>query len=149
MIKTTKVLCASFVLGLLLTGTAQAEDKKADHHHKDKAEQHFKVIVNAYDTNIPELNVEGVTVKNIRAFNVLNEPETLAVHKGTKVKITIENKSPISEGFSIDAYDIKEVVKAGESKTISFVADKAGAFPIWCQLHPKNIHLPGTLNVLE
>ncbi|SDZ04424.1 nitrosocyanin [Nitrosomonas sp. Nm33] len=137
MIKTTKALCASFVLGLLLAGTAQA------------AEQNFKVIVNAYDTNIPELNVEGVTVKNIRAFNVLNEPETLSVHKGTTVKITVENKSPISEGFSIDGYGIQEVIKAGETKTISFVADKAGAFTIWCQLHPKNIHLPGTLNVVE
>ncbi|MDV6345079.1 nitrosocyanin [Nitrosomonas sp. Is37] len=137
MIKTTKALCASFVLGLLLAGTAQA------------AEQNFKVIVNAYDTNIPELNVEGVTVKNIRAFNVLNEPETLSVHKGATVKITVENKSPISEGFSIDGYGIQEVIKAGETKTISFVADKAGAFTIWCQLHPKNIHLPGTLNVLE
>lgn len=137
MIKTTKTLCAGFVLAMLLAGTAQAEEKN------------FKVVVNAYDTNIPELNVEGVTVKNIRAFNVLNEPETLAVHKGAKVKITVENKSPISEGFSIDEYGIQEVIKAGETKTISFVADKAGAFTIWCQLHPKNIHLPGTLNVIE
>ena len=135
--KITKTLFAGFALGLLLVGTAQA------------AEQKFKVIINAYDTNIPELNVEGVTVKNIRAFNVLNEPETLAVEKGTSVKITIENKSPISEGFSIDEYGIKEVVKAGETKTVAFVANKAGAFTIWCQLHPKNIHLPGTLNVIE
>ncbi len=135
--KITKTLCASFALGLLLAGTAQA------------AEQNFKVIVNAYDTTIPELNIEGVTVKNIRAFNVLNEPETLTVHKGTTVKITVENKSPISEGFSIDEYGIQEVIKAGETKTISFVADKAGAFTIWCQLHPKNIHLPGSLNVIE
>lgn len=135
--KITKTLCASFALGLLLAGTAQA------------AEQNFKVIVNAYDTTIPELNIEGVTVKNIRAFNVLNEPGTLTVHKGTTVKITVENKSPISEGFSIDEYGIQEVIKAGETKTISFVADKAGAFTIWCQLHPKNIHLPGSLNVIE
>ncbi|SDY96442.1 nitrosocyanin [Nitrosomonas sp. Nm58] len=135
--KITKTLCMSFALGLLLAGTAQA------------AEQNFKVIVNAYDTTIPELNIEGVTVKNIRAFNVLNEPETLTVHKGTTVKITVENKSPISEGFSIDEYGIQEVIKAGETKTISFVADKAGAFTIWCQLHPKNIHLPGSLNVIE
>ena len=135
--KITKTMFAGFALGLLLVGTAQA------------AEQKFKVIINAYDTNIPELNVEGVTVKNIRAFNVLNEPETLAVKKGTSVKITIENKSPISEGFSIDEYGIKEVVKAGETKTVAFVANKAGAFTIWCQLHPKNIHLPGTLNVIE
>jgi nitrosocyanin len=124
-------------LGLLLTGTVQA------------AEQKLKVVINAYDTNIPELNVEGVTVKNIRAFNVLNEPEALVVKKGTTVKITVENKSPISEGFSIDEYGIKEVLKAGETKTITVKADKSGAFTIWCQLHPKNIHLPGSLNVVE
>ncbi|MEK7302523.1 MAG: nitrosocyanin [Pseudomonadota bacterium] len=136
--KVTKIVCAGFVLGLLLaTSAVQA------------AERSFTVVINAYDTTIPELNVEGVSVKNIRAFNVLNEPETLAVHKGAKVKITVENKSPISEGFTIDGYGIQEVLKAGETKTISFVADKAGAFTIWCQLHPKNIHLPGSLNVIE
>ena len=127
----------SFALGLLVVGVAQA------------AEQNFRIVVNAYDTTIPELNVEGVTVKNIRAFNVLNEPETLTVKKGTPVKITVENKSPISEGFAIDEYRIKEVIKAGETKTVTFVADKVGAFTIWCQLHPKNIHLPGSLNVIE
>ena len=128
---------ASFAFGLLLIGSAQA------------AEQKFKVVINAYDTNIPELNIEGVTVKNIRAFNVINEPETLTVKKGTSVKITVENKSPISEGFSIDDYGIKEVLKAGETKTIAFVANKAGAFTIWCQLHPKNVHLSGSLNVVD
>ncbi len=56
-----------------------------------QVEQSFTVVINGYDTTIPELNVEGVTVKNIRAFNVLNEPETLTVHKGTSVKITVEN----------------------------------------------------------
>jgi nitrosocyanin len=136
--KLSKFISAGLVAGLLFaTGAVQAGEKN------------FKVIMNAYDTTIPELNVEGVTVKNIRAFNVLNEPETIAVHKGAKVNIVVENKSPISEGFSIDEYGIQEVIKAGETKTISFVADKAGAFTIWCQLHPKNIHLPGTLNVIE
>ena len=135
--KITKTVFAGLALGLLLVGTAQAKDQK------------FTVVINAYDTTIPELNVEGVTVKNIRAFNVLNEPETLVVEKGDSVKITINNKSPISEGFSIDEYGIKEVIKAGETKTITFKADKVGAFTIWCQLHPKNIHLPGTLNVID
>ena len=139
--KITKAMFISFALGLLLIGTAQAEDKPQ--------EQSFTVVINAYDTTIPELNIEGITVKDIRAFNVLNEPAALVVRKGTPVKITIENKSPISEGFSLDAYGIKEVIKTGETKTIDFVADKAGAFTIWCQLHPKNIHLPGSLNVVE
>ena len=137
MMKITKTMFAGVALGLLFIGTVQA------------AEQKFKVVINAYDTTIPELNIEGVTVKNIRAFNVLNEPEALVVKKGNSVKITVENKSPISEGFSIDEYGIKEVIKAGETKTVSFKADKAGAFTIWCQLHPKNIHLPGSLNVVE
>lgn len=135
--KLLKAICASIILGLAVAANVQA------------GEQSFTVVINAYDTTIPELNVEGVTVKNIRAFNVLNEPETLTVHKGTTVKLTVENKSPISEGITIDGYGIQEVIKAGESKTISFVADKAGAFTIWCQLHPKNIHLPGSLNVIE
>ena len=135
--KITKTVFAGLAFGLLLVGTAQAKDAK------------FTVVINAYDTTIPELKVEGVTVTNIRAFNVLNEPETLVVEKGDSVKITINNKSPISEGFSINEYGIKEVIKAGESKTITFKADKVGAFTIWCQLHPKNIHLPGTLNVID
>ena len=135
--KLFKAICASIVLGLAVAANVQA------------GEQSFTVVINAYDTTIPELNVEGITVKNIRAFNVLNEPETLTVHKGTTVKLTVENKSPISEGVTIDGYGIQEVIKAGETKTISFLADKAGAFTIWCQLHPKNIHLPGSLNVIE
>ena len=137
--KLTKTRLAGFAAGaLLLAGAAQADD------HSE-----LKVVINAYDTTIPELNVEGVTVKNIRAFNVLNEPEALVVEKGDKVSIVVENKSPISEGFSIDAYGIKEVLKAGETKTISFTADKKGAFNIYCQLHPQNIHLPGSLNVVD
>ena len=135
--KLFKAICASIVLGLAVAANVQA------------GEQSFTVVINAYDTTIPELNVEGVTVKNIRAFNVLNEPETLTVHKGTTVKLTVENKSPISEGVTIDGYGIQEVIKAGETKTISFLADKAGAFTIWCQLKNKNIHLPGSLNVIE
>ncbi len=135
--KLTKTMLLGAALGMLVTGVTHA------------AEQNFKVVMNAYDISIPELKVEGVTVNNIRAFNVLNEPEALVVRKGDSVKVTVENKSPISEGFTIDEYGIKETIKAGETKVISFVADKVGAFTIWCQLHPKNIHLPGSLNVIE
>ncbi|MBA2483185.1 MAG: nitrosocyanin [Nitrosomonas sp.] len=138
--KITKTIFACLILGLLV-GNVQAEQAGSK-------KQTFKVIINAYDTKIPELNVEGVTVKDIRAFNVINEPEALTVQKGTEVVIKVENKSPISEGFTIDAYNIKETIPAGKSKDIKFVADKAGAFTIWCQLHPQNIHLPGSLNVL-
>jgi nitrosocyanin len=139
MMKMTKAVLISFALGLLLMGAAQAGEND---------EREFHVVINAYDTTIPETTIEGVTIKNVRAFNVLNEPDALVVRKGAKVKVKVENKSPISEGFSIDAFNVQEVIAAGETKTIEFTADKAGAFTIWCQLHPMNVHLPGSINVL-
>lgn len=111
-------------------------------------ELRYTVEIAAYDTTIPEATIEGVTIKNVRAFNVLNSPNDLTIPKGASVVVTVVNKSPISEGFAIDAYNIKEVIKPNETKEIRFKADKPGAFPIYCQLHPWNIHLPGTLNVL-
>lgn len=110
-------------------------------------EQRFAVVVQAHDTNISETTIEGVTIKNVRAFNVLNAPDNLTVQQGTTVMVTLKNESPISEGFSIDAFGIGEVVGPGETKTVQFVANQTGAFPIWCQLHPQNIHLAGALNV--
>ncbi|CAH9017947.1 nitrosocyanin [Candidatus Nitrosacidococcus sp. I8] len=134
--KITKAILIGF-LSALFVGAAQA--KEVD----------FTVVMEADDINIPELKVEGVTIKNIREFHVLNEPAGLVVHKGDTVKITVDNKSPISEGFAIDAYGIKETIKAGEKATINLTANKTGAFTIWCHLHPKGIHLPGSLNVVE
>ena len=135
--KLTKTMLAVFAAGSLLTAGAV------------QAETNLNVVINADNQTISELTVEGVTINNIREFHVLNEPGSLVVKKGEKVNIVIENKSPISEGFSVDAYGIKEVLKAGETKTISFTADKAGAFNVYCQLHPQSIHLPGSLNVID
>ncbi len=108
----------------------------------------YDVVIEAFDTTIPEATIEGVTIKNVRAFNVINSPDDIVVPAGAQVTLRVTNKSPISEGFSIDPFNIREVLKPGETKTITFKADKIGAFTIWCQLHPQNIHLRGTLNVI-
>jgi plastocyanin len=42
---------------------------------------------------------------------------------------------------------VKEVVPGNGTKDISFKADKAGIYPIKCQLHPA--HVVGQLVVLE
>jgi plastocyanin len=42
---------------------------------------------------------------------------------------------------------VKEVVAGDKTASVSFVADKAGVFPIKCQLHPA--HVVGQLVVLE
>jgi nitrosocyanin len=75
-------------------------------------------------------------------------PSVIAVDQGDKVKLTLKNLVPGAEnqhGFTIPAYNITEVVTRGEPKTITFVADKAGVFPFFCQLHAG--HVGGSLIV--
>ncbi len=77
-------------------------------------------------------------------------PSTLVVHKGDKVKIKLINNvksEPNQHGYSIPAFNVAAVVNRGEPKEVEFVADKAGVFPISCQLHPA--HIGGQLLVLE
>ncbi|MBI4517665.1 MAG: cupredoxin domain-containing protein [Deltaproteobacteria bacterium] len=77
-------------------------------------------------------------------------PATLVVEKGDKVKLTLINNvksEPSQHGFAIAAYNIAELVARGEPKTVEFTADKAGIFPINCQLHPT--HVGGQLVVLR
>src|SRR5262245_65594099 len=77
-------------------------------------------------------------------------PGTITVKKGTKVMLKLINNvpsDPNQHGFAIPDYKIAEIVNRGEPKNVEFVADKAGIFPIICQLHPA--HVGGQLVVLE
>ena len=90
---------------------------------------------------------EGATV-NFTLVSVLIDdvkfwlPSTIVVNQGDKVKLTLKNQVPgadITHGFTIPGYNIAEVVTRGQPKTITFVADKAGIFPYYCQLHPAHV----------
>lgn len=77
-------------------------------------------------------------------------PLPIVVKKGDRVVLKLINNvpsEPSQHGFAIPAYSIAEVVTRGEPKAVEFVADKAGIFPISCQLHPA--HVGGQLVVLE
>jgi len=76
-------------------------------------------------------------------------PGTITVPKGAKVTVKLVNNvpsEPAQHGFAIPAYNVQEVVNRGEPKTVEFTADKAGVFPISCQLHPA--HVAGQLVVV-
>lgn len=77
-------------------------------------------------------------------------PTPLIVKKGERVRINLINKvpsDPNQHGFAIAAFGVQAIVTRGEPQTVEFVADRAGLFPIMCQLHPA--HLGGQLLVLE
>jgi nitrosocyanin len=76
-------------------------------------------------------------------------PSTVVAKKGQTVRLTLMNKvpsDPNQHGFAIAAFGIAEVVNRGETKTVTFTADRDGVFPINCQLHPA--HVGGQLVVL-
>src|SRR5579862_6593889 len=68
-------------------------------------------------------------------------PSTLVVHKGDSVEIQAVSKVPGDNsvhGLMIKDFNVVEVVDT-KGKTVKFTADKAGTFPITCQLHPAHI----------
>lgn len=63
-------------------------------------------------------------------------PVKLAVHKGHKVELQVTNTAKDKQhGFSIDAYNVHEVIDQGKTTTVKFKADKSGTFVVYCQLH--------------
>ncbi|MBI3782625.1 MAG: cupredoxin domain-containing protein, partial [Deltaproteobacteria bacterium] len=97
------------------------------------------------------LFVAGRAIAAERSFTVVNieyegskvwVPGTLVVQKGDNVKIKLINNvkaDPNQHGYKIGDFNIEAVVTRGEPKEITFTADKAGIFPITCQLHPAHI----------
>ena len=98
----------------------------------------------------------GGYAESTREFTVVNietpqgvkvwEPPSLVVNKGDTVKVKLINKLDQEHGYRIADYKIEKVVPGGQAETVEFTADKAGIFPIDCQLHPP--HVAGQLVVL-
>jgi len=94
--------------------------------------------------------------ESTREFTVVNietpqgvkvwEPPSLVVNKGDTVKVKLINKLDQEHGYRIADYKIEKVVPGGQAETVEFTADKAGIFPIDCQLHPP--HVAGQVVVL-
>jgi len=73
-------------------------------------------------------------------------PVKLSAKKGHKVQIVVSNTAKDKQhGFSIDAFDVHEVIDQGKTTTVKFKASQAGTFKVYCQLHPT--HQPSELTV--
>ena len=121
----TRQRCRSVILGgaLLLGGVVLA------------------VPVIAGEIALTVVNVE--TPQGVKIW----EPTTIVAKKGDSVALKLINRHAEEHGFEIAAFGVKEVVDGNKAKDVSFKADKAGIFPIKCQLHPA--HVVGQFVVLE
>ncbi|MFN7931497.1 MAG: Sec-dependent nitrous-oxide reductase [Blastocatellia bacterium] len=81
-----------------------------------------------------ERSGNNVTVKMI-AVRSSFEPLKLEVNQGDRVTIHLTNIEQTTDelhGFGLNEHNINIVVDPGETKTITFVADKPGVFPFYC-----------------
>lgn len=93
---------------------------------------------------------EAVTVREftVTGTSFAFAPKTLSVKKGDTVKITFVN----AEGFhdlKIDEFNVAtSKLAAGKSETVTFVADKEGAFEYYCSVGThRQMGMVGTLTV--
>jgi nitrous-oxide reductase len=62
-------------------------------------------------------------------------PDVIRVNKGDTVKIHVTNIEQTRDelhGFAIDNYDINLVIDPGETKTVTFKANKSGVYAFYC-----------------
>lgn len=97
--------------------------------------------VAAGEVKLTVVNVE--TAQGVKIW----VPESIFAKKGDTVELRLINKLDAEHGYKIDAFGVEKVVAAQAAETVSFTADKAGIFPISCQLHPP--HVAGQIVVLE
>lgn len=76
-------------------------------------------------------------------------PRQIHVPLGKEVKILIRNVETVSHGFALPAFSVGvSEIKAGETASVRFVADKPGVFPFMCTVWCSNEHLEMTGEVI-
>ncbi|MDP4084184.1 MAG: Sec-dependent nitrous-oxide reductase [Bacillota bacterium] len=82
------------------------------------------------------VDVYGIAMRSRFVFDSkAKRPDTIEVNQGDHVRIhltNIDRDEDITHGFAINNYDLNMEVQPGETKTLDFVADKAGTFPLYC-----------------
>ena len=94
----------------------------------------------------PDVKLNVVNVLTAQGVKIW-VPESIFANKGDVVELRLINKLDQEHGYKIAAFGVEKVVAAEAAETVTFTADKAGIFPIACQLHPP--HVAGQIVVLE
>ncbi len=83
------------------------------------------------DESDEDADVKVVTVKG-SSFKF--DPKEIRVKKGQKVRIEFENVDGMHD-WVIDEFDARtDIIKAGESDSVEFTADKVGTFEYYCSV---------------
>jgi nitrosocyanin len=104
------------------------------------------LVGSALPVRAGEIDLTVVNIETPQGVKIW-EPPSVVAKKGDSVKLKLINRHADEHGYEIPAYGIKEVVEGNKTKDVTFMANKAGIFPIKCHLHPA--HVVGQLIVLD
>ena len=92
--------------------------------------------------------MEDSQTVTLEAKNFTFGKDEIRVKKGDTVKVTINN-SQGTHDFVIDEFGVSSgIIPTGSSKTVEFVADKAGSFEYYCSVgNHRQLGMKGTLIV--
>lgn len=97
-----------------------------------------KNISQTFDVKLPKnkIKVSSEVIPNTKVFNIAVQktkysPSEITVNQNDTVKINVTSPS-FDTSIAIAGYGINETIKAGETKTIEFTADKTGNFSFFC-----------------
>ncbi len=104
--------------------------------------QHSVEAVEANKERV-ERKADGVHVY-MTAIRSHFTPDIIRVKEGDTVKMHIDNVEQAydaTHGFAINSYNINLSLEPGEHSDVTFVADKAGVFPMYCTEFCSALHL--------
>src|SRR5690349_7947018 len=82
----------------------------------------------------PSVNASKFRDFNISAGSYFFKPNSMTVNKGDTVRITVVNSGGYHD-FVIDEFNTRtNRLQAGETETITFVANKSGTFEYYCSV---------------
>jgi plastocyanin len=100
---------------------------------------------------VPVVNQEESTELATREFTVTGKPfsftpATLEVNRGERVRITFVNEVGTHD-LVVEGYNVRtQVLQAGQSETIEFVAETDGTFEYYCSVgNHRQMGMKGTL----
>ncbi|MFH1170651.1 MAG: cupredoxin domain-containing protein [Candidatus Vogelbacteria bacterium] len=101
-------------------------------------------------TTLPAPSDTTVVAKEFTVLgsNFTFTPNTIEVKQGDTVKITFQSASGFHD-LTLDEFRVAtKQLKAGESETVQFVADKVGSFEYYCSVgNHRAMGMKGTLTV--
>lgn len=116
-------------------GKMEASDEKNEEKEEDS-----KMTKDTTESDVRVVNVKGSPFKF--------EPSEIKVKKGEKIKIVFTNEKGMHD-WVIDEFDARtKQIKAGETDSVEFTADKAGTFEYYCSVsNHKAMGMKGNLIV--